>query len=236
MIPEKLTAEELAKVPEPLRDLYTEREGVFVLDAVPRRVSNNALNTKREAEQRANRIAQDYGGYDPDEVKSAVELKRGLETQELLKKGDVEGLLDRERKKLMAESSKKASEYESKLQQSNAQLAKLLRDDAVLKAAAAAGVRSDALEDVALFAERSLRVVDGRLVDTDEQPVDVTKWVKELTTKKRYLLGESSGGGTGKGDGVQRQTFKPRSQMSAQEKADALKALGSREAFLKLPA
>lgn len=233
---EQLSAEQFAQVPEPVRDYYRQDGDRYVLDVVPRRVSNTALDTKRKAESEAQRIAKTYEGLDPEEARAALELKRSLETQELVKKGDIETLLERERKKLRGEADKIKGDYEARLSSTNAVLAKLLRDDAVTRAAVDAGVRKEALDDVLLHAGTALSVVDGKVVDREGEAVDVSKWLKGLLDKKRHWLGDSTGGGTqkGGGGGGAPQNMS-RSKMTHEQKAEYQKKHGL-EAYFKLPA
>ncbi len=227
-----LTSEQYNALDTDLKNLYQEKEGQYELAAVPRTVNNGTLEAKRKAEERA----RQYEGIDPEKARKALETLEQLESQELLKKGDVEGLLGKERAKLNAEREKERKSYEDRLSASDKALSVLLRDNALRAAAAELGVLPGAMDDVLLHGERAFRVENGQLLSSVEGgESDPKKWLKEQLGKRKHWLGASAGGDTPPkgGSGAPRGNLK-RSEMSFEQKAAYQKEHGM-DAYNKLP-
>jgi len=180
-------------------------------------------------------LKKKYEGLDPDLAKKALEEKKALEQKRALEAGQFEQILGQTKAEAEAERAKIKAEYEAKLQASIEREAKYVRGESITKAALEAGVLKEAIDDVLLHASVALKVVDGKLIDSDGKEVRADVWLKGLLATKKHWLGNSVGGGTSKdaGANVPSGNLK-RSKMNHEEKAAYQKTHGM-AAYHKLP-
>ncbi len=220
-----------------LKALYQEKDGAYHLAAVPRTVNNGILEAKRQAEAAAEALKAKYGDLDPEVARKALDRLKAEEQEKALKAGEFEKVLGQTKAEKDAELNKLKSEYEAKLTASMERESRYVRDDAVTKAALEAGVLKEAIDDVKLHAAMSLKVNDGKLLDSEGKEVNAAKWLKDLLAIKKHWLGASLGGGTsksGESNGSAPTHGLKRSTMTTSQKSEYTRKHG-REAYEKLP-
>lgn len=194
--------ESLDSVAEPLRELYTEVDGKFVLDAdVEGHPAVGGLKSalEKERKERKDLLARIRGAGDPaelDRLKAELEELKGKAAGE--SKPDVEAL----RKKWDAESATRLQAIERERDQSRAELRQLKLDDRLRLAALDAGVRKSALEDVLEVTRRHFDLDDkGRVVvlddDGDPSSKTVEKFFEGLKETKSWFFEGAPGAGSG---------------------------------------
>jgi hypothetical protein len=233
---ESYSAEQFQSVPENQRDWYRQDGDKYVLDVVPRKINSGTLEAKRKAEQEAENLRKKYGDLDPDAAKKAIEAQKAAEQKKLQEAGEFDKLLGQTKAEKDAEIAKLKAEYDAKIAALDGTLATKLRDEELLRAAIASGVKSEFHDDVLLHGKEAFEVKDGKLVAKGHTHETVEKWLKDKLSKKKGWLGESTGGGTAKGNGGSGVALsgKPRSQMTDSEKIAFIKLHG-KDKFLALP-
>lgn len=209
----KLKISSKAEIPAGLENLYVERDGAFVLDcpeAVEKtkldefRQNNITLAKQLEAERKR------FEGLDPEAARAALEAKRKLDEGELLKKGDVDSILQPR----LAPVLKRASDAEAALAAANARLVELQVNQAAIAAAQKRGLRSTAVADLTARARSVFRLVNGAVVavESDGQtpkvgkdgvtPLGFDDWVSGLVVEAPHLFETNAGSGAvGSGSG-----------------------------------
>jgi hypothetical protein len=196
-MPLKIKVQKKDEIPAGLESAYVERDGVFVLD-----VEGGFVEKSRLEEFRTNNIAlqnqlKSFEGIDAAKARELLAKQAELETGELIKKGDIKTLLERELAPIRAQTEaekKKNAELQAKLDSSKL-------NDSLQSAGVKAGVRSSALKDLQLRASTAFRVVDGSVVAIEGvQTLD--EWLEALKAEAPHLFEENSGGGAaGNGSG-----------------------------------
>ena len=132
---------------------------------------------------------------DPEAVQAAIEAKRKLDDGELLKKGDIDAVLQPR----LAPVLKRATEAERRL-------ADLLVNQGAIAAASKRGLRATAIPDLALRARGAFKVINGNAVAVNADgtprvgkdgvsPMTFDEWTDVLVTEAPHLFETNSGGG-----------------------------------------
>jgi len=163
----KNVVETLDDIPEALHEHYTKKDDNFVLvhdanDAVDQfRANNVALREKVEGLETR---LKTFDGMDADKYKELETLERQKRDKELIDSGDVETLIN---EKIDVQKT----EYEKRLDAVNVELSNVRGElvatkvtDQLKSAAASAGVRSDALNDVVAIASGDWELREGATV------------------------------------------------------------------------
>lgn len=218
----------LEEVPEAVRSLYKPEGEAFVLDAegvVPRerldefRTNNIALQRQLDA----------LKDVDPVKYRELVELQRQVTEGELLKKGDLEGVVNSRVTAMKTTLEGERDTHKSRADKAEATLSILLIDSAVRSEALKLGVATTALDDVVLRARTVYRMKDGAAVPHDDKgeiiygkdgktPMPMNDWVEGLKKSAPHLFANSQGGGAGGGGragGVDTSKMTPVQKISA---------------------
>ena len=210
----KSSLDTLDEVHEALHEHYVEKDGKFVLQAeglVPReRVSEfrtNNLSLTRELEE----IKARYDGIDPEKHRELADRAQRERDGKLIAAGKVDELVNERVAAMKVGYDKQIDELTGKLTGSTKQLESLVIDSAIRDAAAKAGVRVTATEDVLLRGRTMFRLQDGKAVPMDGDkpiygksgdPMQISEWVATLTESAPHLFEPSQGGGSRSGSGA----------------------------------
>ena len=184
----------------------------FVPEGEHRQFRDNNTSLKTQLDEMQGRLTA-FDGIDPGKARDLLGAQEELDRKNLLKKGDVEGLIQTELKKglgpIQAENKALVGEN-SELKQ---QLASKVVDAEVLRAGNVFGKMKAGTEDVLIDkAKRSgFQDVDGELrqvvngntvysTETPGQPRSVDEWIKHEAGKEFSWIWEPSVGGGGDGD------------------------------------
>ena len=205
----KNVVETLDDIPEALHEHYAEKDDNFVLvhdanDAVDQfRANNVALREKVEGLETK---LKTFDGMDADKYKELESLERQKRDKELIDSGDVETLIN---EKIDVQKS----EYEKRLDAVNVELSNVRGElvatkvtDQLKSAAASAGVRSDALNDVVVIASGDWELREGAAVRVQNnevvlsvknagEPMTMGEYFDGMVTEKPFFFNGSSGAG-----------------------------------------
>ncbi len=210
----KAVVDTLDGVPEAARGFYTEKDGKHVLTVegmVPKdrldEFRDNNLALKRERDD----ILARYKDIDPDAARSALDLARKQQEKKLLDAGKVDELVAERVGSMKSEFQKQIDALAKERDGAKKHLESLVLDGGLRDAAAKAGVRPTAIDDVLLRGRAVFQMVDGKAVPMDGDkpvygksgdPMDISEWVGGLADRAPHLFEPSSGGGSRQGSGA----------------------------------
>ena len=187
------------EIPTEFSSLYVEHGGAWQLDvegvtdkAALDEFRQTNLSLLKQIEEQKKR----FEGIDPDVVREAIEAKRKLDEGELLKKGDLEAVLQPR----LAPVLKRASDAESRLSE-------LLINQGAIAAATKRGLRLTAIPDLTLRARNAFKVINGNAVavEADGQtpkvgkdsvtPLSFNEWAENLVADAPHLFESNAGSG-----------------------------------------
>jgi len=159
------------------------------------------------------RTLDEFEGINPDEVRALLQQKKDLETQELIKSGDVEEALEKQRAALTADFDKRFQALQGANEGLESQLVTLQVTDRLRSSATASGVRPEAVDDVIARASADWQLQDGAPVciindqvqlskDKAGENLGIDEYFKQLGTDKPFYFSASGGGGGEEGRGV----------------------------------
>lgn len=194
--------ESLDGVAEPLRELYVEVEGQYVLDAdVEGHPAVGGLKSALEKERKAAKdaLAKARAGGDTAEVER---LRAELDELKTKAGGDHKPDVESLRKKWDAEAATARQAIETERDAARRELRTLRLDGKLREAALAAGVRKTAIEDLLEVTRRHFDLDDkGRVVvlDDDGDPSSKTmeRFFETLKDGKPWFFEGAPGAGTG---------------------------------------
>jgi hypothetical protein len=222
-----LSKAEYDKLPDVLKAEYNEEGGDYVLDVDEKEYKGklnefrtNNVDLKRRHEE-ATRKAEKYKDVDPDKYAKALEALEKIEAMEegeLLKKGDVEAVVNKR-----LEAARK--EHEAKLNAANGEKEKIGKEAATLRTKLGritihtqalstlgkiAAVRQGAADDIIGRAERVWRIDEhGDVVAVDDKgepafgkdgALTFEEWGQKLVQEAPHLFEGSKGGGAEGGE------------------------------------
>lgn len=205
-------------VPAQYIDLYTEKDGKWVLTGIKGMKTQDDVNRQLAANQKirdelkaAKAALSKFGNMDPDEVIAKLDRVEELEAQlaaggkpddskinELVEARIKARLtpIEREKERLareLADKDKQVAEYSAKDR-------KRLISDQLRTAATKANVRATALEDILLIGQTAFEITeDGVVQTTDGMSAEV--WLTEQQSNRPHWWPESSGAGANGGAG-----------------------------------
>lgn len=207
----KAVVDDINAVPEALRAFYTEQDGKFALAVdglVPKakldefRTNNITLAQERDA------LRQQFDGIDPEKARALLARAQAEQDKKLIDAGKVDELVAQRVDAMRKDFESQLTGETTKSQKLQAQLENLLIDGAIRDAAARAGVRAAAIEDVLLRGRAVFKVQDGKAVPMQgDQPIfgktgdamSMDEWVAGLTTAAAHLFEPNRGGGAAGG-------------------------------------
>lgn len=203
----KAVIEDLTAVPDALREFYTEQDGRFTLAVdglVPKskldefRTNNITLSQERDA------LRKQFEGIDPEKARALLTQAQAEQDKKLIDAGKVDELVGQRVETMRKDFETQLSSETSKSQKLQAQLENLLIDGAIRDAAARAGVRATAVEDVLLRGRTMFKLIDGKAVPMQgNQPIygktgeamSMDEWLSGLTTNAPHLFEPNRGAG-----------------------------------------
>lgn len=211
---------EVEALAEPLRALYVEKDGQFILDAeVESHPAVGGLRTalQKEREGRSTtdkelqKLRKDIDGLDPAKAREALARVQELEDKQLIEAGKFDELVAARTKRLqddhavqVGEFQKQSKTFESQVATLNNELATERIDNALTLIATKKGVRPTALTDVILRARRVWRLEEGKPVPKEgdtvlygkdpSKPMPMDEWLDALRTGDGAHLFEGLGG------------------------------------------
>jgi hypothetical protein len=204
----KPVLESLEGVPEILHEHYTLVDGKYVLD-VPvdehpaTKGMKNALNNVREEHRRVKEEISKFKGVDPTKYNEMLAHEQQIQEGKLIAEGKVEELLALRTQALRDSLTKETATYKSKADLLQAQLDKLVIDNAVQSAAAKHGVKKGAVEDVLFRARTVFKAHEGQAIAYQgENPMygkdgvtllGIDEWIQSLPAVAPHLFEESRG-------------------------------------------
>lgn len=204
----KATIESLDAVPEQVREFYEPKDGKFTLrveGVVPKTRLDEFRDTNIALKRQLEELTTRFDGVDPEKYRELSDKAQRERDRKLIDAGKVDELVNER------VSSMKAA-YETQIQARDAELAKsrqhlesLVIDNGIRDAAAKAGVRPTAIEDVLLRGRTLFRLQDGKAVPMDGDkpiygkngdPMMIDEWVSSLSDRAPHLFEQSTGAGS----------------------------------------
>jgi len=209
------TKADLDALAEPLRALYVEREGKFVLDAEGLVPASDLTDLKQKVgEFRTNNLAltgeleqlrplkTKFDGVDPEEYKTLKAEKEKFVGKGVKGADDLQAVIDaaiaKANKPLVDElNATKAERAQARKEADDAKFRQLVSDDATK-----AGVKPQSMRHVFRDAEDKFELKDGALVPKPGVKHETPKeWLQDLAKSDDYLFAPSTGGGANGGNG-----------------------------------
>lgn len=199
----------LTEVSEAVRTLYKQEGDSYVLD-VEGAVDRTRLDEFRNNNVLLQQQLEKLKGIDPVKYNELVDLDRQVKEKELIKAGDIEGVVNGRVAAMREEWTGRATTAETALAQAHQQLAVLMIDNSVRAEAIKLGVLPTAIDDVILRARALYQMENGVPVPKAEgkilygkdgtTPMPIGDWAVGLKKTAPHLFQGSSGSGAGGGD------------------------------------
>lgn len=201
----------LEEVPEAFRTEYKPAaDGRFVLDTnVEDHPSltalKNTLTNVREERNRFRDAASRFDGIDPERYQILLEQERKVKEGELIAAGKLDELVALRTSSLREDLSRQLDTAKTSAAKLQADMDRLVIDNAVHAAAAKLGVKKSAIDDVLARARGTFKAQDGQAVAfKGDNPVyskdgqsymGIEEWLGGLPSAAPHLFEESRGGG-----------------------------------------
>jgi hypothetical protein len=207
----KARIKSIDEAPEALREFYTEKDGSFVLSvegAVPKDRLDEFRDSNIALKKQIDDLTVKFGDVDPAKYRDLLDKEQQQREKKLIDAGKVEELLAERTGAMKAEFEKQTKALETDRATLTRQLEGLVIDNGLRDAAAKAGVRPTAIDDVLLRGRAIFRLQDGQAVPMDGDkpvfgkegnPMAIGEWVGSLVEKAPHLFEPSIGGGAPKG-------------------------------------
>ena len=203
----KFKIAKLEDVKEEHRQFYRQGDdGAFYL-IVEGAVAKEKLDEFRDKNVDLLKQMDKFKDVDPVKYKELAEEHRKLEEGELIKKGDVEGLVASRTRAMKEEYDKKYGDLEKSFNTANRQLETLIIDNSVRAEATKLGIAPTAVDDVLLRAKTIYKVEEGKAVAKDaegkviygkdgQNSLAITDWIGSLKESAPHLFQTSQGSGS----------------------------------------
>lgn len=153
-----LAKEEFASLPDPVRDLYVEKNGAYILE-VEGLVDAKALDSERGLSAKAKRelqqLREKLGDLDVDAAREAIEERRKMADKQMLDEGKVEELFKSRTEQLQKAHQNQVKAYEDRiaeaeetLKRTNSALRELRIKSEITPLALKKGARASAIPDI----------------------------------------------------------------------------------------
>ncbi len=168
--------------------------------------AKDRLSEFRDNNVKHKEALEKFEGIDVDEYRELKSAKDALERKELIKAGDVETAIDAALEKQKADFDKRLEAVQGENTTLQADLRTLRVTDRLKVAAADAGARSEAVEDLIKSVSDQFEIVDGELVHQSNGSPTLSKakagenmgpeeFFTEHAVSKPFFYGASGGGG-----------------------------------------
>lgn len=215
-MPLETAVDSLDAIPEPLREFYKEGKGSagetkFFLDHADRaklaefRDNNVRLTTAQK--EMADKLKL-FDGIDPAKYTELAELERQKRDKELIATGDFEKVIETRLASEREQSRRITDALKTELESTRSELVATKVTDTLKTAAANAGVRPDAMNDLVRLASQEWELRDGTptlvrngevvLSDVDAgSNMTMPEYFKSLLQTKPFFFQSSAGSGGG---------------------------------------
>lgn len=212
----KTAVDKIDEVDEKYRDLYTEKDGKFLLTGVDGMKTQEDINKLQGAlvkERNDHKQARDklsaWGDHKPDEVLAQLDRIPELEAAAAgkLDETKINGIVETRVRQKLAPVERERDQLRTQLGEKDKTIEGFTKKertraihDAVRTAASSAKVRPEAMDDALMLAERVFDVDDNGSVVTKDNVgvtpgVQPSVWLTELQSKRPHWWGESVSGG-----------------------------------------
>lgn len=193
-------------VPAELQSLYVERNGAFYLDAegvVEKERLDEFRNNNITLQKRVEELTKSFEGIDAEQARELLKKQQDLEEGELVKKGDIEGIVHRRLVGVKGELEKSIQERAAL----ETKLADIQINQAALTAGTKRGVRASAVPDLLSRARGAFKLQNGNAVAVESDgktlrygkdgttPMSFDEWIDALLSEAPHLFESNSGGG-----------------------------------------
>lgn len=202
-------------IPTPLKDFYTEKDGVWTLDV------EGAASAERLREFRDNNITlqgkvkeleMKYNGIDPDEVAKLTKEHASFKAAAAKADGKLDEEIAKRTQVMKAEYDKALAELNQKVQSASTELATLKIDKAALEIGSKFGLRPTAQTDIVARARNTFKLGDDGKVTPigpdgkpiygkSGEPITLAEWVEAQAKEAPHLFEPNGGGGSAGGKG-----------------------------------
>lgn len=195
------------EIPDGAEVFYTERDGAWHLDAEGvkteddfARVETAMRRAKEERNALRERVKAAFGDDDLDDVAEQLRALKGKKPSDKPAPGgdDIEARVARAVEAALAPVKRELATEREARTGAETRLQEAQIADEVRKAAAAANVRPEALDDVVLRASGAFQVVEGKVVtagDDDSAYRAPGDWIADVLKDRPHYLAASVGGG-----------------------------------------
>jgi hypothetical protein len=202
----------LEPLAENIRGLYKPKEDGqgYVLSVKGGVVPKTKVDEFRNKNVELAKELEKFKDVDPEKYKHILQQQKDLEEGELLRKGDVDGLVNKRVAAIVTEKDSVISARDEELSATRRMLESITINDAVKSSSLALGVLPEAIDDVILRARTTFVIEKGKTVARDAEgnpmfasdgttPLTVQEWTKQLKAKAPHLFqgvqGTNAGGG-----------------------------------------
>lgn len=207
----KAVIDDINAVPEALRDFYVAQNGQYALAVeglVPKAKLDEFRDNNIKLAQERDTLRQQFEGIDAEKARALLAKAQKEQDKKLVDAGKIDELLDQRVEAMRADYETKLTDEAQKSQTLQARLETLLVDGALRDAAAKAGIRPSAIEDVLLRGRTVFKLQDGKAVPMQGDDVLYSKtgevltmdeWLSSLGTNAPHLFEPNRGAGAAGG-------------------------------------
>lgn len=207
----KFKVAKLDELPEAIRSLYRPEGDAFVLDAegvVPKERVDEFRNNNIQLQQQLDK----FKNIDPTKHNELLAIQREIEEGKLIKEGKLEEVVNLRVGTMKTTYEQQIEQLNNANQQSSAQLAILLIDNAIKSEAIKNGIYATAVDDIVLRARSVYSVDKGNPVPKNDKgeviygkdgttPMPIGEWILNQKKVAPHLFHGSQGSGAGGGRG-----------------------------------
>ncbi|WP_448506608.1 hypothetical protein [Immundisolibacter sp.] len=251
-MPLKFEVASLDEVDEPLRSLYSESNGKFVLGVegvVPKSKLDEFRNNNVQLARERDELANKFRDIDPELYRTLTSEHQKLKDKKLIDAGKIDELVEERVKEMRKKLEQERDGYKDQFSTARSRLEKVLIDNEASRYAVEMGCVETALDDIVMRARAQFTLDnDDRAIAVDGDhkvygadgvtPLSIKEWMAGLVKRAPHLFKQSSGGGAaGSGGGPNSgATIKSKADLKGPVEKSKFIAEHGYDAFMKLPA
>jgi hypothetical protein len=250
-MPLKFEVASLDEVDEPLRSLYSESNGKFVLGVegvVPKSKLDEFRTNNVQLARERDELATKFKYIDPELYHTLASEHQKLKDKKLIDAGKIDELVEDRVKEMRSKLENERDGYKNQFSTARSRLEKVLIDNEASRFAVEMGCVETALDDIVMRARSQFKLDnDDRAVAFEGDrtvygadgvtPLSIKEWMNALTKKAPHLFKQSSGGGAnGSGQGAGSSNIRSKADLKNATEKSAFIAEHGYDAFMKLPA
>ena len=207
----KAVIDDISAVPEALRAFYTPHDGHYALAVeglVPKARLDEFRDNNIKLVQERDALRQQFDGIDPEKARALLARAQKEHDKRLVDAGTIDELVAQRVEAMRADYEARLSGEAEKSQAMQSRLETLLIDGAIRDAAAKAGIRPSAIEDVLLRGRTIFKLLEGKAVPMQGDDVLYSKtgeamtmdeWLNSLVGHAPHLFEPNRGAGAAGG-------------------------------------